>query len=208
MRVWVVSSEEEAKSGQVFSKDQTSEIFARNKQKLRTQSKSKKTPSQWKSFTEAMMHREGGNKVLVEYIWTVGLPVVPAWPKGRCAWLRDELHDAIGSVLEWLHNVVAINDENKSTFEYREAKRKAGDAPKQSGLTEKERQKKKCVDDAQKAFELGAKLQRAWRADKRLSPSERDCLKKFRNKTLLNERDEARRQRGPPVRHTRARQES
>ena len=156
-----------------------------------------------------MIYKKGGNKDLVEYIWTVGLPVPKERQRQQLSGTElDELQDAIGSVLEWLHKIVAISDENKSTPEYREAKRKAGDAPYQSGLTEEEKQKKKRVDDAQKACELGAKLQRRWRADEWLSPSERDHLKKFRNKTLLNERDEAQRHRGPPVRHTRARLES
>ena len=159
------------------------------------------------------MRRKGGNKVLAECIWTIGLPVLIAWPKERqrqqlSGTELNELQDAVRSVVEWLHQVVAISDENKSTSEYREAKRKAGDAPYQSGLTEKEKQKKKRVDDAQEAFALGAKLQRRWRAHEYLSPSYSDHLKKFRNKTLRNERDEAQRQRGPPVRHTRARLES
>ena len=116
------------------------------------------------------MNREGGNKFLVEYIWTVGLPVLPAWTKERqrqqlSGTELDELQDAIGNVLEWLHEIVAISDENKSTSEYREAKRKAGDAPYQSGLTEEEKQEKKRLDDAQKACELGAELQRRWRSN-------------------------------------------
>ena len=150
-----------------------------------------------------MIQQKGGNKDLVEHIWTVGLPV----PKERQRHL-DELQDAIGDVLDWLHEIVAISDENKSTPEYREVKRKAGNAPYQSGLTEEEKHKKKRVDDAQEAFGLGAKLQRRWRAHEYLSPSDSDHLNKFRNKTLRNERDEAQRQRGPPVRHTRARLES
>ena len=159
------------------------------------------------------MHTEGRNKVLVEHIWTVGLPVLPAWPKERqrqqlSGTELDELQDAVGSVLEWLHKIVAISNENKSTPEYREAKRKAGDAPYQSGLTKEEQQKKKRVDDAQEACALGAKLQRRWRDHECLSQSDCDHLKKFKNKTLRNERDEAQRQRGPPVTHTRARLES
>ena len=203
MRIWVVNSEEEAKNGIHFSKQQTKEIFACIKRDLRSKSDDKKSWVQWKSCAQAMIHKAGGNKDLVEHIWTVGLPV----PKERQRHL-DELQDAIGDVLDWLHEIVAISDENKSTPEYHEAKRKAGNAPYQSGLTEEEKHKKKRVDDAQEAFALGAKLQRRWRAHEYLSPSDSDHLKKFRNKTLRNERDEAQRQRGPPVRHTRARLES
>ena len=82
------------------------------------------------AVVEVALRREAGSTFVVNAIWEVGLPRLPAFATEQRRVLSplelEAVPGAIHDILVWLHNIAATLIKHRATQEYAKAKRKSG----------------------------------------------------------------------------------
>ena len=146
--------------GQIFKS-----YMERIKSTLRPEQRNR-THQYHKSITEAALKREAGAVNIAKLIWAIGLPDLPILATEQLVARSDsdhmaDLHESIRNILQWLDRLASTLLQHRSTPAHQEARRKAGVAHGESGLTAAEqrgRQDRKQVGNTYRLFKKEGRL--------------------------------------------------
>ena len=171
---WLATKRDEVQAGAnsrgaVFAKEQIQQVWAICFEKFKTTLRPDQREKKWtyyKSCFESALRKEAGSTFVVNAIWEVGLPPLPAFatePRRVLSLLELEaVPRAIHDILVWLDSIAATLIKHRSTPEYAIAKRKSGHTHGVSGLDATEQQMMHTIRTIKRDIQQAATLAKQW----------------------------------------------